>query len=114
MGEETTQKLITPLDNPHDVDLKPSVVPRGLQYAAMVVFVIAVIASGVFSFTEHWRRATFTLGVALLWLSLVRITCDSKVLWVLAVRSRHFDAAYTALGGALMVFLASSVDSLGS
>ncbi|MDF5820463.1 DUF3017 domain-containing protein [Corynebacterium felinum] len=104
----------SPLDNPHDVNLLPSRIPRPLQIAAVVVFVLGVLASGIFSFTEHWRRATFTLGVALLWLSVLRLTCDSKILGVLAVRSRTFDALYTALGGSLMIFLSSSVDSLGS
>lgn len=107
-------KPILPLDNPHDAGLKPSALSKPLQYALVVLFAIGVVASGVFALTEHWRRASFTLGAALLWLSVVRMTCDSKVLGVLAVRSRQFDAIYTAVIGAAMVFLATSVDSLGS
>lgn len=107
-------RAILPLDNPHDAGLEPSSLPKRLQYAFLVLFLLGVIASGVFALTEHWRRASFTLGAALLWLSVVRMTCDSKLLGVLAVRSRHFDAVYTGIIGALMVFLATSVDSLGS
>lgn len=107
-------KPILPLDNPHDVGLKPSPLSPRLQYGLVVLFVLGVVASGLFALTEHWRRASFTLGAALLWLSVVRMTCDSKVLGVLAVRSRHFDAIYTGIMGAAMVFLATSVDSLGS
>ncbi len=102
------------LTNPHDGELPPSVLPVPVQWAGLAVFVVGVIVSGVFSVTEHWRRATFTLGAALLWLSVLRLSCDSQVLGVLAVRSRQFDAIFTALGGAAMLFLATSVDSLGS
>ena len=62
----------------------------------------------------NWRRATFTLGAGLVWLSVVRLTCDSKVLSVLAVRSQKFDAIFTSVIGAFILFLSSSVDSLGS
>lgn len=80
----------------------------------LVLLVVAVAVSGAFAVTEHWRRATFTLGSAMLWLAIIRLTCDSKIVGVLAVRSVRFDVAYTALLGGLMVFLASSVDALGS
>lgn len=107
-------KVLSPLDNPHDVGLRSSALSKPVQYTFVALFVVGVVASGIFSLTEHWRRASFTLGMALLWLSVVRLTCDSKVLGVLAVRSRKFDAIYTAIVGGAMVFLAASVDSLGS
>ncbi len=102
------------LSNPHDNDLPPSTVPVALQRAGLVIFVVGMVVSGVFSITEHWRRATFSLGATLVWLSVLRLTCDSQVLGVLAVRSRKFDAVFTALGGAAMLFLSASVDALGS
>ncbi|MCS4535897.1 DUF3017 domain-containing protein [Corynebacterium sp. HS2168-gen11] len=104
----------SPLDNPHDVNLAPSRIPTALQKAAVGAFVLLVIASGLFAYFEHWRRATFSLGVALVWLAGVRLTCDSRILGVLAVRSRVFDSAYCLGMGALMLFLSASVDSLGS
>lgn len=79
-----------------------------------VALVAGVVASGVFSATEHWRRATFTLGASMLWLGLMRATCDSRVIGLVAVRSRRFDIAFTTLIGAAMMWLAWSVDSLGS
>jgi len=79
-----------------------------------VLLVVGVLASGVFSATEHWRRATFTLGASMLWLALMRLTCDSRVIGLVAVRSRRFDVAFTSLLGAAMMWLAWSVDSLGS
>lgn len=102
------------LSNPHDKDLTPSTVPLTLQRAGLVIFVVGMVVSGVFSITEHWRRATFSLGATLVWLSVLRLTCDSQVLGVLAVRSKKFDAVFTALGGAAMLFLSASVDALGS
>ncbi|MDO5373926.1 MAG: DUF3017 domain-containing protein [Corynebacterium glutamicum] len=102
------------LANPHDGGLAPSKFPIKVQKAGIVLFVIAVVAASAFALTEHWRRATFTLGASLLYLSLLRLTCDSKILGVLAVRSRRFDAIYTAIVGGLMTFLATSVDALGS
>lgn len=68
----------------------------------------------MFSATEHWRRATFTLGVSMLWLAVMRLTCDSRVIGLVAVRSRRFDVAFTSVLGAAMMWLAWSVDSLGS
>ena len=102
------------LKKTHDKDLTPSTVPLTLQRAGLVIFVVGMVVSGVFSITEHWRRATFSLGATLVWLSVLRLTCDSQVLGVLAVRSRKFDAVFTALGGAAMLFLSASVDALGS
>ena len=52
--------------------------------------------------------------MAMLWLTACRLTCDSQVMGLLAVRSRRFDAIFTATTGAALVWLAVSVDSLGS
>lgn len=102
------------LDNPHDSSLAPSTLPRGVQRAGVVLFVLGVIAAASFLFTEHWRRATFTLGATMIYLALLRLTCDSRVMGLLSVRSRRFDATFTGILGTVMVFLASSVDALGS
>ncbi|MFC2261067.1 DUF3017 domain-containing protein [Corynebacterium matruchotii] len=108
------QKPANILDNPHDVGLKPSKLPLTVQYGCLGLFLLAIVVSGGFAVMEHWRRATFTLGAGLVWLSVVRLTCDSKVLSVLAVRSQKFDAIFTSVIGAFILFLSSSVDSLGS
>ena len=113
-GKPIRQKPANILDNPHDIDLKPSKLPLTAQYGCMGLFLLAIVVSGGFAVMEHWRRATFTLGAGLVWLSVVRLTCDSKVLSVLAVRSQKFDAIFTSVIGAFILFLSSSVDSLGS
>lgn len=102
------------LSNPHDVKLPPSPLPPAVQWIAIALVVIGVVVSGYFAITSHWRRASFILGISLLWLSVVRLNCDSSRVGILAVRSRRFDAIYTAALGGLMVFLAYSVDALGS
>mgnify|MGYP001758915323 CR=1 FL=1 len=102
------------LSNPHDAHLKPSALPPALQWLAIGLFVVAVVVSGFYAVFEHWRRATLLLGGALVWLTVVRLTCDSSRVGVLAVRSRRFDACFTGILGAAMVFMAFSIDALGS
>lgn len=102
------------LDNPHDRGSAPSPLPLWLQQVMWVLLVIGVLASGVFAATEHWRRATFTLGASMMWLAVVRFACDSRVIGLVAVRSRRFDVLFTTVLGAAMMWLAYSVDALGS
>lgn len=104
----------TMLANPHDRGLSPSRLPATAQKIGVAVFLIGVVVSSLFAVTEHWRRAAFMLGVSMVYLAVLRLTCDSKIMGLLAVRSRRFDACYCAVLGGLMVFLAASVDSLGS
>lgn len=103
-----------PVSNPHDVNLKPSPLPGWLQWVFIGLFCAAVVVSGVLSLMEHWRRATFVLGAAMVWLTAVRLTCDSRRVGVFAVRSRRFDSIFTACMGAALLWLSASVDSLGS
>ncbi|MDK8450734.1 DUF3017 domain-containing protein [Corynebacterium mastitidis] len=102
------------LDNPHDVALPPSRLPGWAQRAMMGAFLLALAVSALCAFTEHWRRATFGLGAAMIWLGVVRLLCDSRVVGIFAVRSRRFDVLFSALLGGAMSFLAASVDALGS
>lgn len=102
------------LANPHDAHLQPSPLPPAVQWVAIGIVIAAVAVSGIFAVSEHWRRATMLLGGALMWLTVVRLTCDSSRVGVLAVRSRRFDACFTGILGAAMVFMAFSIDALGS
>lgn len=102
------------LDNPHDRGSAPSPLPIAVQRVMVALFVVGFVLSGVFAATEHWRRATFTLGAAMLWLSVVRLACDSETIGLVAVRSRRFDVCFTTALGAAMMWLSWSVDALGS
>lgn len=85
-----------------------------MQLGMVCVFILGFVAAGVWSLTDHWRRATFALGATMLWCALLRLTCDSQVIGLLAVRSKRFDIAFSTGLGAAMVWLAWSVDALGS
>lgn len=102
------------LDNPHDIGNAPSKLPAWGQWGMVALFAAGLVVAGAFALTEHWRRATFTLGASLVWLTLMRLTCDSKVIGLVAVRSKRFDAIFTAALGSAMMWLAWSVDALGS
>ena len=102
------------LANPHDLANKPSRLPGWLQCTLLAGFLALVALSGVWAVTEHWRRATFALGVAMVWLGVVRLSCDSRIVGIFAVRSRRFDVSFSVIVGGLMAWLAASVDALGS
>ena len=102
------------LDNPHDIGNRPSPLSRSVQLTLVAMFSLGFIASALLAASEHWRRATFTLGAAMMWLAVVSLSCDSKLIGVLAVRSRRFDTIFCAAVGAAMMWLAYSVDALGS
>lgn len=88
--------------------------PRFVQLLGMAAFLSAFVVASGFAFTEHWRRATFTLGAAMIWLAILRVSCDSKILGIFAVRSRRFDVIFSLMLGGGLVFLSSSIDALGS
>ncbi|MDO5077135.1 DUF3017 domain-containing protein [Corynebacterium sp.] len=100
--------------NPHDVNAKPASLSPRFQRLGVAIFVLGLVVACGFLATEHWRRATFTLGCCMLWLAGLRMSCDSDVLRVLSVRSQRFDAAFCVAIGGSMMFLAGTVDSLGS
>lgn len=102
------------LDNPHDLGNRPSALPTWLQWTMVAAFLAIMALSGTWAITEHWRRATFALGVGVIWLGAVRAVCDSTILGVLAVRSKRFDVVFSVILGGLMAWLAASVDALGS
>ncbi|WIM68190.1 DUF3017 domain-containing protein [Corynebacterium breve] len=102
------------LDNPHDLDNRPSVFPKWAQWGGVVALFVGLIVATAYALTEHWRRATFVLGASMLWVAVLRITCDSKVIGLIAVRSRRFDVLFSSLLGAAMIWMSVSIDSLGS
>lgn len=78
--------------------------------AVLVVIVVAV----VFVLADRWRRGAFVFGVATLLAAVFRLTMPSERVGLLAVRSKAFDVgALVAVGGAI-VWLAVSIDPLGT
>ncbi len=110
MGQ-ARQKL---LDNPHDRALPSSRLSTRLQQGLVITFVVIVFLALVLIGVDRWRRGGMLLGGALIYLSVIRQFVDSRVLGVLAVRSRRFDSFFAGTIGALMLLIAVSIDPLGS
>lgn len=102
------------LVNPHDVDVPASRVSGHLQMVSVVLFLIAIVAGAVLILTDHWRRGTVTVGAGMVWLGMIRWWVDSQILGVFAVRSRKFDSGFCLTVGVLLLFIAFSIDALGS
>lgn len=109
-----TKQTAQLLANPHDQALPPAKLPPILQYAGIGIFLFLLLVVALLLFGEHWRRGTFTLGVAMLWLAVLRLSCDGFRLGVLSIRSRSFDALFASGLGAAIMFFSYSIDSLGS
>lgn len=100
--------------NPHDKDVAPSPLPRPLQWALVAIFVLLVAAGVIFIAMDRWRRGTTAIGAGLVFLATIRWMVDSDVLGIFAVRSRKFDCLFAGSIGLIMMYLAISVDTLGS
>lgn len=100
--------------NPHDVALPPSKLPRVVQRVFVGVFIAGLLIAATYIGLEHWRRGAFVLGASLCYLAGLRACVDSDILGVLSVRSRSFDMAFSLLIGLSTVWLAISIDPLGS
>ncbi|WP_296212870.1 DUF3017 domain-containing protein [Corynebacterium sp. YSMAA1_1_F7] len=102
------------LDNPHDRDNSPSRFSRPVQWALVGIFGLMLLAVLALLLVDRWRRASVMLGSAMVYLAVLRLLLDSRVLGVLAVRSRKFDTAFTAAIGLGILWIAVSVDPLTS
>ncbi|MFC3849071.1 DUF3017 domain-containing protein [Corynebacterium hansenii] len=108
--------LPDPMVNPHSPE-EPAPAEswpertRWLLYGALF---FGLGASVVFLGLERWRRATFMLGLTMMYLGVIRQYLPDSLLGVFSVRSRKFDLWFCLVVGGAMVFLASSVDALGS
>lgn len=102
------------LENPHDRAVAPSPLRAFTQRILVGGFVVLIVVASVLFVMEHWRRGTLLMGGALMYLAIIRWLVDSRLMGVLAVRSRKFDSWFTAILGLAMLWLALSVDPLGS
>lgn len=76
--------------------------------ALPVAAVLAVLAVGlILALADHWRRGSAALAAAAALAALLRLALPTRMVGVLAVRSRPFDVAFllavTALLGAMAV-----------
>ncbi|EOM75462.1 DUF3017 domain-containing protein [Rhodococcus rhodnii] len=83
------------------------------KLAIVAVLVVMVVAVG-FVLADRWRRGAFVLGVAVVIAGVLRLVLSDEAAGILQVRSKPFDVgALLAVGGAI-VFLAVSIDPLGT
>jgi hypothetical protein len=110
------EDLPDPKLNPHSPETPPPGAswPKWVQYTIYGLLFFGMSAFVVFLGLERWRRATFMLGITMMLLGVARQYLPDSILGIFSVRSRTFDLWFWSLVGAGIVFLAVSVDALGS
>lgn len=86
-------------------------VARQIPFFA-VMAVVAVAA--ILVLFDRWRRGSVAFGAALLLGALLRTLLPTDRAGLLQVRSRPFDIAALTSMGLLVIWLATSIDSLGT
>ena len=81
---------------------------------AILVVLAVIVAALVLVAADRWRRGALVFGAAVLVAAVLRLVLSEEQAGLLAVRDKPFDVtALTAVGGAI-VWLAISIDPLGT
>lgn len=83
------------------------------QWPLALVLVGVAVALG-FVVLERWRRGAFLLGLVALAAAVLRAVVSDERARLLGVRSKGFDVAFYTGIGAVILWLATSIDSLGT
>jgi len=104
-------------DEHHGAELAPERV-RGVRAVLVqipyLLVMLGVLAAALFVLFDRWRRGSFVFGAALLIGALLRAFIPSSKAGLLQVRGKFFDVAVMTTVGAVMLWLATSIDSLGT
>lgn len=84
-----------------------------VQIPFMAVVALVVIAA-VFLVFDRWRRGAFVFGSAALLAALLRAILPSSRVGLLEVRGRFADVVAMSLAGVAILWLATSIDPLGT
>lgn len=84
-----------------------------IQLPYVIVFIGVVLAAGLVLF-DRWRRGAFVFGSALVFGAFLRTFIPTAKGNLLQVRGRVFDVVAMASVGAMMLWLATSIDPLGT
>lgn len=88
---------------------------RDVRRQVPILIVAGVILVAViFVAADRWRRGAFVFGSATLLAAGIRFLLPEEQVGVLAVRSRTFDSVALFTLGTAIVWLAFSVESLGT
>ncbi len=79
----------------------------------LAVSAVVLVAIG-FVLADRWRRGAFVFGIATLLAAGFRLCLRPEEVGVLAVRGQAFDVAALTLVGGTIVWLAVSIDPLGT
>lgn len=70
--------------------------------------------AAIFVIVDRWRRGAFAAGVVLALAAVARLALTDEQAGLLAVRSKPFDVGALAAGAIATVYLALSIDPLGT
>jgi hypothetical protein len=84
------------------------------SHLPMLAVFLVVVASVALVAGDWWRRGALVLGIAVLVGSGLRLALPESRVGLLAVRSRAFDVTAMLLMGVAIVYIAASIDSLGT
>jgi len=73
-----------------------------------------VLVAALLVMFDRWRRGSFVFGAALLVGALLRALIPSSQAGLLQVRGKLFDVSAMAAVGGAMLWLATSIDALGT
>ncbi|WP_040521798.1 DUF3017 domain-containing protein [Gordonia araii] len=78
----------------------------------LVLFVVLV--AGILVFVDRWRRGAFVFGGALAFGAVLRAFLPTSRAGLLQVRSRGFDVAALATLATVVLWMATTIDPLGT
>jgi predicted ABC-type sugar transport system permease subunit len=91
---------------------------RRLRWVLVQIPFLAVIAlvvvAAVFVIFDRWRRGAFVFGSAALLAALLRALLPSSRVGLLEVRGRFADVVAMTVAGVAILWLATSIDPLGT
>ena len=79
-----------------------------------LLVMLGVLAAALLVMFDRWRRGSFVFGAALLVGAVLRAFIPSSQAGLLQVRGKSFDVTVMATVGGVMLWLAASIDSLGT
>lgn len=79
-----------------------------------LLVVLGVVVAAALVLFDRWRRGAFVLGSAVLFGALLRAVLPTSRIGLLQVRGRFVDVVAMASVGATVLWLATSIDPLGT
>lgn len=96
---------------------RSSTAQRVRRYVVQIpyfVVLLGLLVAAVLVLFDRWRRGAFVFGSVLLLGAVLRAFIPTSRVGLLQVRSKFFDVAVMASVGSLILWLATSIDPLGT